>query len=248
MVGYFLSHFISYCKGVLSMEKSYQILVADDEKEILELVSSYILKEGYTVIPAEDGLQVLTILKNQKVDLVVLDVLMPNLDGFSTCEKIRSLSNVPIIMLTAKSNERDRIHGMKIGADDYIVKPFSPKELIVRIEATLRRTYDFNAKTSSVIQVDELTINTKGRKVVIQEQIIDLTRKEYDLLLFLVKNRNQVFNREQLLDHVWGMEYHKGTLRTVDTHIKTLRFKLKEYGQRIKTVYGVGYCFETEYA
>lgn len=230
------------------MERSFQILVADDEKEILELVSSYLIKEGYTVIPADDGLQVLTILKNQKIDLVVLDVLMPNLDGFATCEKIRGLSNIPIIMLTAKSHERDRIHGMKIGADDYIVKPFSPKELLVRIEATLRRTYDFNAKSSSLLQVGELTINTKGRKVVLKEQIIDLTRKEYDLLLFLVKNRNQVFNREQLLDHVWGMEYHKGTLRTVDTHVKTLRFKLLEYGQMVKTVYGVGYCFEAENA
>lgn len=229
------------------MEKPFQILFADDEKEISELVSSYLVKEGYIVIPAEDGLQVLTIFNNQKVDLVILDILMPNLDGFATCEKIRSLSNVPIIMLTAKSDERDRIHGMKIGADDYIVKPFSPKELLVRIEAMLRRTYDFNAKPSSLLQVGELTINTKGRKVVIQERIIDLTRKEYDLLLFLVKNRNQVFNREQLLDHVWGMEYHKGTLRTVDTHIKTLRFKLQEYGQLVKTIYGVGYCFEAEH-
>lgn len=226
--------------------KSFQILVVDDEKEILELVSSYLVKEGYAVIPAEDGFQVLTILKKQKVDLIVLDILMPNLDGFLTCEKIRSLSNVPIIMLTAKSHERDRIHGMKIGADDYIVKPFSPKELLVRIEAMLRRTYDFNAKPSTLLQVGELTINTKGRRVVIQDQIIDLTRKEYDLLLFLIKNRNQVFNREQLLDHVWGMEYHKGTLRTVDTHVKTLRFKLLEYGQMIKTVYGIGYCFEVE--
>lgn len=228
------------------MEKPFKILVADDEKEILELISAYLLKEGYIVIPAEDGLQVLAILKNQQVDLVLLDVLMPNFDGFATCEKIRSISNVPIVMLTAKSDERDRIHGMKIGADDYIVKPFSPKELLVRIEAMLRRTYDFNTKPASQLQVGELTINIKGRKVVLQEQILDLTRKEYDLLLFFLKHQNQVFNREQLLDHVWGMEYHKGTLRTVDTHIKTLRYKLHEYGQMVKTVYGVGYCFEVE--
>lgn len=228
------------------MEKSFQILVADDETEILELVSSYLLKEGYTVIPAEDGLEVLKILKNQKVDLILLDVLMPNLDGFTTCEKIRSLSNIPIVMLTAKSDERDRIHGMKIGADDYIIKPFSPKELLVRVESILRRTYDFNNNTSSFLKIGELSINVKGRKVVLQEQILELTRKEYDLLLFLVKHQNQVFNREQLLDQVWGMEYNRGTLRTVDTHIKTLRFKLQEYGEMVKTVYGVGYCFEAE--
>lgn len=228
------------------MERPFQILVADDEKEILELVSAYLVKEGYNVIPAEDGLQVLSILKSQKIDLVVLDVLMPNLDGFATCERIRCISNVPIVMLTAKSDERDQIYGMKIGADDYIVKPFSPKELLVRIEAMLRRTYDFNTKPTSQLQVGELTINLKGRKVLLQEQILDLTRKEYDLLLFFLKHQNQVFNREQLLDQVWGMEYHKGTLRTVDTHIKTLRFKLQDYGEMVKTVYGVGYSFEVD--
>lgn len=228
------------------MKQNIRILVADDEREILDLVSSYLVKEGYFVIQADDGLQVLSILEKEKVDLVILDVLMPNLDGFSTCEKIRNLSNIPIMMLTAKSDERDRIHGIKIGADDYVVKPFSPKELLVRIEAMLRRTYDFNLKQSSVLKVGELNINLKGRKVMFNDQILDLTRKEYDLLLFFVKHRNQVFNREQLLDHVWGMEYHKGTPRTVDTHVKTLRFKLGSIGKMVKTVYGVGYCFEVE--
>ncbi len=226
------------------MEKPFRILVADDEQEMLELVSSYLLQEGYTVISAEDGTQVMKILENEKVDLILLDVLMPNLDGFLTCEKIRSKSNVPIMMLTAKSDERDRVYGMKIGADDYIVKPFSPKELLVRIEAMLRRTYEFNDKESSLLQVGALTINLKARKVVLNHKILDLTRKEYDLLLFFVKQRNQVFDREQLLDHVWGMEYNRGTLRTVDTHVKTLRYKLGEYGKMVKTIYGIGYCFE----
>jgi two-component system, OmpR family, response regulator ResD len=228
------------------MKRSFKILVADDEKDILELVSAYLIKEGYTVIRAEDGLEALYMLEKEKVDLVILDVLMPHLDGYSTCERIRAVSNVPIMMLTAKSDERDRIHGIKIGADDYVVKPFSPKELIVRVEAMLRRTYGFNAKQSSELTVGELTINLKARKVIIKGKIIDLTRKEYDLLLFFVKQKNQVFNREQLLDHVWGMEYHKSTLRTVDTHIKTLRYKLGDYGSLVKTVYGVGYCFEVE--
>ncbi|MCT8137555.1 response regulator transcription factor [Anaerobacillus sp. CMMVII] len=229
------------------MKQTFRILVADDEKEILDLVCSYLIKEGYSVIRAEDGLQALSLLEKEKVDLVILDVLMPYLDGFSTCAKIRSISNVPIIMLTAKSDERDRIHGIKIGADDYIVKPFSPKELLVRIEAMFRRTYDLNTKQESMIQMGALTINLKGRKVMLEGQIVDLTRKEYDLLLFFAKQSNQVFSREQLLDHVWGMEYQKGTLRTVDTHIKTLRYKLGEYGKMVKTVYGIGYSFGVEH-
>lgn len=228
------------------MSNQFRILVADDEKEMLDLVSSYLLKEGYSVLRAEDGLEVLRLLETEKVDLILLDILMPYLDGFSTCEQIRTLSNVPIIMLTAKSDERDRIHGIKIGSDDYIVKPFSPKELLVRIEGMLRRTYDFNKKAASMITIADLKMNLKGRKVFVNNQIVDLTRKEYDLLLFLVKHSNQVFNREQLLDQVWGMEYNRGTLRTVDTHIKTLRYKLGEQGDFVKTVYGVGYSFEVE--
>lgn len=228
------------------MVKSFSILVADDEKEMLDLVSSYLLREGYQVLIASDGQEALKVLEQNKVDLVVLDVLMPNLDGFSTCERIRSMSNVPILMLTAKSDERDRIHGIKIGADDYIVKPFSPKELLVRIEAMLRRAYDFKSTRITEVNIGSLNINLKGRKVKVANEIVDLTRKEYDLLLFLAKQKNQVFSREQLLDHVWGMEYHKGTLRTVDTHVKTLRYKLGTFGQTIKTVYGVGYSFEVE--
>jgi two-component system, OmpR family, response regulator ResD len=231
--------------GEHKMKDVFRILVADDEKEMLDLVSSYLNKEGYLVLRASNGLEALKLVESQKIDLVVLDILMPYLDGFSTCERIRSVSNVPIIMLTAKSDERDRIHGIKIGADDYIVKPFSPKELIVRIAAMLRRTYDFNNLTeASVLAIDNMKINLKGRKVMIEDEIIELTRKEYDLLLFLVRRPNQVFNREQLLDHVWGMEYNKGTLRTVDTHIKTLRYKLGEQGHTVKTVYGIGYSFE----
>lgn len=224
-------------------KQQFRILVADDEQEMLELISSYLIREGYTVIPANDGVEVLKHLEGEKIDLILLDVLMPNLDGFLTCKKIREISNVPIMMLTAKSDERDRIFGIKNGADDYVVKPFSPKELLVRIEAMLRRTYDFNDQTSE-LKIGALTINLKARKVLINSKILDLTRKEYDLLLFFVKQKNQVFDREQLLDNVWGMEYHRGTLRTVDTHIKTLRYKLGEYGKFVKTIYGVGYCFE----
>lgn len=228
------------------MKKQFHILVADDEKEILELVSSYLMKEGYLVSAAHDGCEVLKKMRGTTFDLIMLDILMPNQDGFKTCEKIREMSNVPIIMLTAKSDERDRIHGMKIGADDYIVKPFSPKELLVRIEAMLRRANDFNIVPSTELDFDGIKVNLKARKLLIQDQMIDLTKKEYDLLVYLLKNEGQVFSRETLLEDVWGSDSLKGTLRTVDTHIKTIRYKLGDKGKQLKTVYGVGYMFEVQ--
>lgn len=228
------------------MKRPFHILVADDEKEILDLVSSYLVKEGYTVSAAHDGLEVIKRLEKSSFDLIVLDILMPNLDGFLTCEKVREISNVPIIMLTAKSDERDRIHGMKIGADDYIVKPFSPKELLVRIEAMLRRAHDFNVVPCLEMNRGGITVNLKARKMMIGDLIIELTRKEFDLIVYLLKHQGQVFSRETLLENVWGTENHKGTLRTVDTHIKTIRYKLGDYGKMLKTVYGVGYMFEAE--
>ncbi|MCD8501038.1 MAG: response regulator transcription factor [Bacillaceae bacterium] len=228
------------------MKKQFHILVADDEKEILELVSSYLMKEGYLVSAAHDGCEVLKKMRGTTFDLIMLDILMPNQDGFKTCERIREMSNVPIIMLTAKSDERDRIHGMKIGADDYIVKPFSPKELLVRIEAMLRRANDFNIVPSTELDFDGIKVNLKARKLLIQDQMIDLTKKEYDLLVYLLKNEGQVFSRETLLEDVWGTDSLKGTLRTVDTHIKTIRYKLGDKGKQLKTVYGVGYMFEVQ--
>lgn len=228
------------------MKKQFHILVADDEKEILELVSSYLTKEGYLVSAAHDGVDVVSKVKQTAFDLIILDILMPNQDGFLTCGKIREISNVPIIMLTAKSDERDRIHGMKIGADDYIVKPFSPKELLVRIEAMLRRANDFNIIPSSEFELNGMKVNLKARKLLIHDQMIDLTKKEFDLIVYLLKNEGQVFSRETILEHVWGSDNLKGTLRTVDTHIKTIRYKLGEKGKLLKTVYGVGYMFEVE--
>lgn len=222
----------------------FTILIADDEEEMLDLISFYLKKEGYEVITALNGNEVLQKLDEQKIDLILLDILMPNLDGFTTCKKIREVSKIPIIMLTAKSDERDRIHGIKIGADDYIVKPFSPKELIVRVEAMLRRTYNFQTDKSNSLSFKNLIVNKPARKVTIENQEIDLTRKEFDLLLFFLEHKNHVFSREQLLDKIWGMDYQKSSARTVDTHIKTLRYKLNRYGSHIKTIYGVGYSFE----
>ncbi|MFV8828806.1 response regulator transcription factor [Alkalihalobacterium sp. APHAB7] len=219
------------------------ILVVDDEKELVELVSSYLIKENYYVLRAYDGIDIFPLLQRGKVDLIVLDVMMPTMDGYTACEKIREKWTVPIIMLTAKGGEMDRVQGLKIGADDYVVKPFSPKELVARIEAQLRRV-ELTTKKPSVIRFDGLAIDLEGRTVMVDEQKVTLTRKEYDLLLYLVEHEKMVFSREQIHDYVWGMDYEKGTFRTVDTHIKTLRIKLGKFGECLKTVWGVGYKFE----
>ncbi|MED4205700.1 response regulator transcription factor [Neobacillus mesonae] len=220
----------------------YKVLIADDEEQMLMLVGSYLEKEGYETVTAVDGEEVLARWEQESFDLVILDIMMPKMDGFTVCQKIREVSKVPIIMLTAKSEELDRIHGLKIGADDYIIKPFSPKELVARVEALLRRSNDFKPR-QSVLEQGDLAIDLEGHTAEVQGKRLNLTRKEFSLLDFFFNHKGQVFSREQLLDHVWGLE-STGTLRTVDTHIKTLRIKLGPAGYLIKTVWGVGYKFE----
>ncbi|MBL4951529.1 response regulator transcription factor [Neobacillus sp. YIM B02564] len=220
----------------------YKVLIADDEVQMLMLVSSYLEKEGYETVTAEDGAEVLSRWSQGSYDLVILDIMMPTLDGFAVCRKIREVSNVPIIMLTAKSEELDRIRGLKLGADDYIVKPFSPKELMARVEALLRRSNNFRPQ-KHVLELGDLIIDLDGHTAEVKGKRLNLTRKEFSLLEFFFNHQGQVFSREQLLEHVWGLE-STGTLRTVDTHIKTLRIKLGSSGDLIKTVWGVGYKFE----
>ncbi|MCT2536500.1 response regulator transcription factor [Aquibacillus koreensis] len=220
----------------------YKILIADDEEQMLLLLSSYLESSGFAITTAGNGKEVLDLYHQQVFDLVVLDIMMPEVDGFTVCKKIREKSNVPIIMLTAKSEELDRIHGLKIGADDYIVKPFSPKELVARVEALLRRSLNYNQR-QDVISIGDLVVDLVGHKVTVNGKIINLTRKEFNLLEFFIHHKGQVFAREQLLDRIWGLE-STGTLRTVDTHIKTLRLKLDTASDYIKTVWGVGYKFE----
>ena len=220
----------------------YKVLIADDEEHMQMLVQSYLEKEGYETVTAEDGEEALARWSQGKFDLVILDIMMPKMDGFTVCQKIREVSNVPIIMLTAKSEELDRIRGLKIGADDYIVKPFSPKELVARVEALLRRSNNFRHK-QHLMELGDLVIDLEGYTAAVQGKRLNLTRKEFNLLEFFFNHKGQVFSREQLLDHVWGLE-STGTLRTVDTHIKTLRIKLGSSGDLIKTVWGVGYKFE----
>ena len=224
------------------MQKAASILVVDDEKELLQLVVNYLKKEGYIVYTAADGYEALNTLESKTMDLVILDIMMEGIDGFELCKQIRETSHIPVVMLTAKSSEEDRIRGLKLGADDYVVKPFSPRELMARVEAVLRRIKGGQVELQR-IEVEELAIILDARKVYVENKLVNLTRKEYDLLVFLYESKGQVFTRDHLLTRLWDPDHNK-THRTVDTHIKTLRLKLTSAGRFIQTVWGVGYTFE----
>lgn len=219
------------------------ILVVDDEESMAQLVAAYLQREHYQVSVAHHGKEAIEKIKRLPIDLVVLDVMMPVMDGFTTCQAIRQFSRVPMIIVTAKGEEESRVSGLKLGADDYLVKPFSLKELGARIEALLRRS-NYAAEPLNICRVGKIVMDIDGRTVRVDNEMIGLTRKEYDLLHVLVRNKEKVFSREKLHELVWGMDETGGTLRTVDTHIKTLRLKLGAAGQYIATVWGVGYKLE----
>ncbi|EEM23565.1 Two-component response regulator [Bacillus thuringiensis serovar tochigiensis BGSC 4Y1] len=206
-----------------------------------QLVGMYLDNFGYEWGEAENGKEALKKLETNHYDFVVLDIMMPEMDGHSVCKEIRKTSDVPIIFLTAKGEEWNRVNGLRMGADDYIVKPFSPGELIARMEAVLRRYT--KQEQQEEIQFGPILINEKSRKIEADGEPISLTVKEFDLLYFLCQHTGQVFSREQLLEKVWGYDY-AGSTRTVDTHVKTMRLKLGESGNYIQTVWGVGYKFE----
>lgn len=219
----------------------YRVLVVDDESDMRQLVGMYLDNFGYEWGEAENGKEALKKLETDHYDFVVLDIMMPEMDGLSVCKEIRKTSDVPIIFLTAKGEEWNRVNGLRMGADDYIVKPFSPGELIARMEAVLRRYT--KQEQQEEIQFGPILINEKSRKIEADGEPIYLTVKEFDLLYFLCQHTGQVFSREQLLEKVWGYDY-AGSTRTVDTHVKTMRLKLGESGNYIQTVWGVGYKFE----
>jgi len=222
-----------------------RILVADDERKIRDLVRMYLKAEGFLVTEASDGQQVLEQLNKSSFDLVILDIMMPGADGWTVCRQIRKDSNLPVIMLTARSEEIDRVLGLELGADDYVVKPFSPRELVARVKAVLRRTRQ-QQETENVLEFDGLVIKPASREVYLMEQPLSLTPKEYDLLYFLARSAGRVFTREQILEQVWGYEFF-GEARTVDTHITRLREKMSKIpdaSQYVATVWGVGYKFE----
>lgn len=223
-----------------------KVLVVDDDLNIVKLIKLYLEKEDYTVCTAHDGEDALKVFKAENPDIIILDIMMPKLDGNSVCREIRKTSDVPIIMLTAKGETFDKVLSLELGADDYIVKPFEPKELIARIKAILRRSETkVDNGDNRVVSFDKLEVNLTNYELTIDGKILEIPPKELELLFFLVSNPNRVFTREQLLEEVWGFDYF-GDSRTVDVHIKRLREKLEgvEANWQLKTVWGVGYKFE----
>lgn len=216
-----------------------KILVADDEKVIRELICDILQSQGYDTVVACDGEEALNVYKQEKIDLIVLDVMMPKYDGWTVLKKIREYSDVPIIILTALESEHNEVHGLTNGADDYIIKPFSYEVFVARVNVLLKRQLK---KSNAVINCGDLSINQLSCKVLVKEEEIQLTKMEYNLLLYLVENENIVASREQILLSVWGYD-NSQTTRTIDTHIKVLRAKLGVCGDYIKTARGRGYCF-----
>lgn len=220
----------------------FKILVVDDEPKIREVIRTYAEFEGHTVIEAEDGLEAIDKVKEQGFDVIVMDIMMPKLDGFSTYKEIRKTADIPVLMLSARGEEYDKLFGFEIGIDDYVVKPFSPKELMARLNVIVKR----HQKTveNETLQFEGLKIDLDGRDVYVNSEKVDLTPKEYDLLVYLASNENIALSRDKLLSKVWGYDFY-GDDRTVDTHIKMLRNSIKEYRKFIITVRGMGYKFDT---
>lgn len=234
------------------MEKEMKILVVDDEERIRRLLKMYLEREGYMIDEAEDGNEALAKAINNDYDLVLLDLMMPGKDGVEVCRELREKKTTPVIMLTAKGEEINRVQGFEVGTDDYIVKPFSPREVVLRVKALLRRSSKTNyiqaeTSTKDIIVFPHLTIDNDAHRVLADQKEVGLTPKEYELLYFLAKAPDKVFDREQLLKEVWHYEFF-GDLRTVDTHVKRLREKLNKVSEQasrmIVTVWGVGYKFE----
>ena len=217
------------------------ILIVDDEVLIRNVIKEYLLNEGYKVLEAKDGVDALRVISDNKVDLIVLDIMMPKMDGFTCLSEIRKTKNIPVIMLSARKEEIDKLNSFDLGVDDYVTKPFSPKELVARVKAHLKRTTSNNENYT----YKNLIVDYKGRKVTINDKEVNLTPKEYELLTFFIKNKGIALSREQLLNNVWDYDYY-GDDRTVDTHIKMLRKSLGDYRNLIKTIREVGYKYETE--
>ena len=220
----------------------YRLLVVDDEEKIRVLVRKYAEYEGYEVEEA-DGMSAIELCRQEKFDLIILDVMMPELDGFSACREIRKFSQVPVLMLSARGEEYDRIHGFELGVDDYVTKPFSPKELMFRVQAILKRSNSSIAPNKEILEFEGLKIDFTGRLVYVNKEKVNLSPKEYELLFYLVRNRGIALTREKLINDVWGYDFF-GDDRTLDTHIKLLRKALGEYSRYIVTLRGVGYRFE----
>lgn len=217
-----------------------KILLVDDEENILQVLKEYAKFEGYEVFTALNGFNAIKICKNEKIDLIVMDIMMEKLDGLDTVRQIKKFADIPVIMLSAKSEEYDKLYSFEIGVDDYITKPFSPKEVMARVKAILRRS---DKSTNPVLTYEGLKIDEVGRNVYVNDEKINLTPKEYDLLFFMVRNKGIALSRQRLLSEIWGYDYF-GDDRTIDTHIKMLRNSIGEYSKFIHTLRGMGYKFE----
>ncbi|MDE7446380.1 MAG: response regulator transcription factor [Lachnospiraceae bacterium] len=221
-----------------------KILVVDDESRMRKLVKDFLVKNNYAVVEAENGSQALDIFYEQKdIALIILDVMMPKMDGWEVCREIRQYSKVPVIMLTAKSDERDELQGFGLGVDEYITKPFSPKILVARVEAILRRTSQIGKEET--LEAGGIVLDKVAHNVIIDGKFIDLSYKEFELLNYFMENKGIALSREKILNNVWNYDYF-GDARTIDTHVKKLRSKMGEKGDLIKTIWGMGYKFETE--
>ena len=227
----------------------YHLLVVDDEMRIRSIIRKYAEFDGHTVSEAADGMEAVHLCRTSEFDIVIMDIMMPELDGFSACREIRKVSNVPIIMLSARGEEYDKINGFELGIDDYVVKPFSPKELMLRIEAVMKRV---NCKGKTAPKKENIVVALDGgglradvtaRIVYIDNERVDMSPKEYDLFFYMLENRNVALSREKLISEVWGYDFY-GDVRTLDTHIKLLRKSLGRYARMIVTLRGVGYRFE----
>ena len=239
-LNFFYNKRIAEKKGIKNM---YKILVADDEQKIREVIKEYAEYEGHTVYEAVDGMQAVDMAKEQDFDIIIMDVMMPRLDGFSACKEIRKFKNTPILMLSARTEEYDKLFGFEMGVDDYVVKPFSPKEVLARINAIIKRNKSGNEPVGETVKFEGLEINFTARDVFIDGEKANLTPKEYDLLFYLVKNKNIALTRNKLLEEVWGYDFF-GDDRTIDTHIKMLRNNLGPYRKFIVTLRGMGYKFQ----
>lgn len=221
-----------------------RILVADDEEKMRRVIRIYLQKEGYMVEEARDGKEALEKIKTSPFSLILLDVMMPAIDGWTVCREVRKNSSLPVIMLTARGEEYDKLFGFELGVDDYITKPFSPKEMVARIKAVLRRSKE-DKRNENTVKIDVLEIRPMSKQAFLENKELTLTPKEFELLSFFAGNQEHVYSREQLLNKVWGYDFI-GDLRTVDTHVKQLREKLGKYKKYICTVWGTGYKFRND--
>jgi len=221
----------------------YKILITDDEEKIRALIKKYIIFEGHTAVEASNGMEAVEICQKESFDIIIMDIMMPELDGFSAVKEIRKKQDVPVIMLSARGEEYDKIHGFELGIDDYVVKPFSPKELMMRIDAIMKRVSKNANEEHEVFVLDGLNADFTARRVLINDENIEMSPKEFDLIFYLIKNKNIALTREKLITEVWGYDFY-GDDRTLDTHIKLLRKSLGNYAKLITTLRGVGYRFE----